>query len=89
MQPHVEQTCQIGTPDFSVPSLDALHQAGYNIVGIITAPDRKSGRGMKLQHSAVKKYALQTNGLSNGLMTHNCIMCTIIKVRVESNMTPR
>ena len=44
----------IGTPEFSVPSLQALHNAGYNIVGVITAPDRKSGRGMKLQHSAVK-----------------------------------
>jgi len=48
----------IGTPEFSVPSLQALHEAGYNIVGVITAPDRKSGRGMKLQYSAVKQYAL-------------------------------
>jgi len=49
----------IGTPEFSVPSLQALHNARYNIVGVITAPDRKSGRGMKLQHSAVKAYALK------------------------------
>ncbi|MFT5725750.1 MAG: methionyl-tRNA formyltransferase [Bacteroidia bacterium] len=49
----------IGTPEFSVPSLDALKSAGYNIVGVITAPDRKSGRGMKLQQSAVKQYAVE------------------------------
>ncbi len=48
----------IGTPDFSVPSLAKLLDAGYNIVGVITAPDRRSGRGMKLQQSAVKKFAL-------------------------------
>ncbi|MBO6517913.1 MAG: methionyl-tRNA formyltransferase, partial [Bacteroidia bacterium] len=52
----------IGTPDFSVPSLAKLVESGYNVVGVITAPDRKSGRGMKLQASAVKKYA-ESQGL--------------------------
>ena len=47
----------MGTPEFAVASLDALVQAGANIVGVITAPDRPAGRGMKLQESAVKKYA--------------------------------
>lgn len=47
----------MGTPEFAVASLDALVQAGYNIVGVITAPDKPAGRGMKLQQSAVKKYA--------------------------------
>ena len=47
----------MGTPEFAVASLDALMQAGYNIVGVITAPDKPAGRGMKLQQSAVKKYA--------------------------------
>lgn len=51
----------IGTPDFSVPSLDKLVTSGYNVVGVITAPDRKSGRGMKLQKSAVKQYAESKN----------------------------
>lgn len=51
----------IGTPEFSVPSLDALYKAGYQIVGVITAPDRKSGRGMKLQQSAVKQFAVENN----------------------------
>jgi methionyl-tRNA formyltransferase len=49
----------LGTPDFAVASLDALVQAGANIVGVVTAPDKPAGRGMQLQSSAVKKYALQ------------------------------
>ncbi len=48
----------MGTPEFAVASLDKLVQAGYNIVGVITAPDKPGGRGMELQQSAVKKYAL-------------------------------
>ena len=49
----------MGTPDFAVASLDALIQAGYHIVGVITAPDKPAGRGMELQQSAVKKYATE------------------------------
>lgn len=48
----------MGTPEFAVPSLDILYQSGYNIVGVITAPDRASGRGRKVKYSAVKQYAL-------------------------------
>jgi len=48
----------LGTPDFAVASLDALVQVGCNIVGVVTAPDKPAGRGMKLTESAVKKYAL-------------------------------
>jgi methionyl-tRNA formyltransferase len=51
----------MGTPDFAVASLEALVKARYNIVGVITAPDRPAGRGMKLQESAVKKYAVRHN----------------------------
>lgn len=51
----------MGTPEFAVVSLDALVKAGCNIVGVITAPDRPAGRGMKLSESAVKKYAVQHN----------------------------
>ena len=47
----------MGTPEFAVPSLDKLLQAGYNIVAVITAPDKPGGRGMNLLQSAVKKYA--------------------------------
>jgi len=51
----------MGTPEFAVASLDALLKAKYNIVGVITAPDRPAGRGRKLRQSAVKEYALQNN----------------------------
>lgn len=51
----------MGTPEFAVASLNALINAGYNIVGVITAPDKPSGRGMQLNESAVKKYALEKN----------------------------
>ena len=50
----------MGTPDFAVPSLEILHKAGYEIVGVITATDKLGGRGKnKLIESAVKKYALE------------------------------
>jgi methionyl-tRNA formyltransferase len=49
----------MGTPEFAVASLDALVNAGFNIVGVITAPDKPAGRGMKLTESAVKKYAVE------------------------------
>src|SRR5882672_5797679 len=49
----------MGTPEFAVASLDALVKAGYNIAGVITAPDKPAGRGMKMNESAVKKYAVE------------------------------
>ena len=49
----------MGTPEFAVASLDALVNAGCNVIGVITAPDKPAGRGMKLQESAVKKYAVE------------------------------
>jgi len=52
----------LGTPDFAVESLKALLQAGYNVVGVVTAPDKPAGRGQKLSESAVKQYA-QEQGL--------------------------
>ncbi len=52
----------MGTPEFAVASLDALVKAGFDIVGVITAPDKPSGRGLKLSESAVKQYAV-ANGL--------------------------
>lgn len=51
----------MGTPEFAVPSLDKLYGAGYNIVGVITAPDKPAGRGMKITVCPVKKYALEKN----------------------------
>lgn len=58
MQPRI---VFMGTPEFAVASLDALVKAGYNIVGVITAPDKPAGRGMKMNVSAVKKYASEHN----------------------------
>ncbi len=47
----------MGTPEFAVKSLDAILKADYNVVGVITAPDRPAGRGRKLRESAVKTFA--------------------------------
>ncbi len=49
----------MGTPDFAVGSLKHILEAGLNVVGVITAPDRPAGRGQKLQESAVKQFAVQ------------------------------
>jgi methionyl-tRNA formyltransferase len=51
----------MGTPEFAVPSLDLLYKEGYDIVGVVTAPDKPAGRGMKLSESEVKKYAVANN----------------------------
>ena len=49
-----------GTPDFAVKSLDAIY-SNFNIQSVVTTPDRKSGRGQKLNESDVKKYAQKQN----------------------------
>lgn len=51
----------MGTPDFAVASLDALVRANFNVVAVVTAPDKPAGRGQKLNESAVKKYAVEKN----------------------------
>ncbi len=48
----------MGTPDFAVASLQALVEGGYNVVAVVTMPDKPAGRGHQLQYSAVKQYAL-------------------------------
>jgi methionyl-tRNA formyltransferase len=48
-----------GTPQFAVPTLEALHSAGHEIALVVTQPDRPKGRGMELQFSAVKQKALE------------------------------
>lgn len=50
-----------GTPEFAATALAALHQAGHEIVLVLTQPDRPAGRGMQLQPSAVKQFALAHN----------------------------
>ena len=51
----------MGTPDFAVGSLEALNKAGYNIVGVVTVPDKPAGRGQKITYSPVKEYAMANN----------------------------
>lgn len=49
----------MGTPDFAVHTLKSIVEANYEVVGVITAPDKPAGRGRKLHESAVKKYATE------------------------------
>ena len=51
----------MGTPEFAVAPLDALIKNGYNVVGVVTVADKASGRGLKINESAVKKYAVEHN----------------------------
>ena len=51
----------MGTPDFAVEALRQLVEGGYNVVGVITMPDKPAGRGHKIQYSPVKQYALERN----------------------------
>lgn len=51
----------MGTPEFAVPALDVLVKNGYEVAGVVTAPDRPAGRGQQLHQSAVKQYALRHN----------------------------
>lgn len=51
----------MGTPDFAVGILDKIYTSGYNVVAVITAPDKPAGRGQKVSVSAVKTYALEKN----------------------------
>ncbi len=48
----------MGTPDFAVASLHAIREAGHHVVGVVTVPDRQTGRGLKVTYSPVKQYAL-------------------------------
>ena len=68
----------MGTPDFAVATLKTLVENNYNIVGVITAPDKPAGRGRQLNESAVKQYAksqnlniLQPTNLKNDLFLND------------------
>lgn len=50
-----------GTPEFAVASLDMLVKNGYDVVGIVTAPDKPAGRGLEIKMSAVKEFAFSKN----------------------------
>lgn len=49
----------LGTPEFAVKSLDSINKEGFNIVGVVTMPDKAAGRGHHFLHSPVKTYALE------------------------------
>ena len=51
----------MGTPDFAKESLEAIYKANYNIVGVVTNPDKPKGRGMKMVSSPVKEFSLEKN----------------------------
>lgn len=51
----------MGTPDFARDSLEAIYSKGYNIIGIVTNPDKPKGRGMKMVASPVKEFAIEHN----------------------------
>ena len=51
----------MGTPDFAKESLEAIYDAGHEILGVVTNPDRPKGRGMKMVASPVKEYAISKN----------------------------
>ena len=56
---HKTRVVFMGTPEFAVASLDALVKGGYKVVGVVTVADKPSGRGLKLNESPVKQYAVQ------------------------------
>ncbi|MEG1663713.1 MAG: methionyl-tRNA formyltransferase [Mucinivorans sp.] len=62
MNSHDLRIVFMGTPEFAAASLAKILECGYNVVGVVTVPDRQAGRGLQMQQSAVKKYALE-NGL--------------------------
>lgn len=51
----------MGTPDFAVPSLQILCDHGFEVVAVVTSPDKPAGRGLQIQESPVKKFAVSRN----------------------------
>jgi methionyl-tRNA formyltransferase len=87
----------MGTPDFAVAILDKLVQNSYNVVGVITAPDKPAGRGRKLQESAVKQYAVShhlpvlqpTNLKDEGFLEELKALDANLQIIVAFRMLPR
>ncbi|MGC6524770.1 MAG: methionyl-tRNA formyltransferase [Flavobacteriaceae bacterium] len=87
----------MGTPEFAVHILDGLVQQNYNVVGVITAPDRPAGRGQKVKQSAVKVYAQnhQLNVLQPDNLKHPDFIATLealdpdLQVVVAFRMLPQ
>ncbi|MEM7485204.1 MAG: methionyl-tRNA formyltransferase [Bacteroidota bacterium] len=87
----------MGTPDFAVGSLRGILDAGFNVVGVITAPDRPAGRGRKIQESAVKQFAIAkslkilqpTNLKSEGFLEELKALEANLNVVVAFRMLPK
>ena len=87
----------MGTPDFAVHILDGLVQQNYNVVGVITAPDRPAGRGQKIKQSAIKTYAelhklnvLQPENLKDPVFTKELeALAPDVQVVVAFRMLPK
>ncbi|MBC8046817.1 MAG: methionyl-tRNA formyltransferase [Fimbriimonadaceae bacterium] len=58
---HSLKIIYMGTPEFAVPGLQILVQNGFNVVAVITAPDKPAGRGLQIQQSPVKQFAIERN----------------------------
>lgn len=86
----------MGTPEFAVPSLKALVDHGFEVVGVITAPDKPAGRGQQIRFSAVKEYALSekltilqpTNLKDEGFLTQLRDLNANLQVVVAFRMLP-
>lgn len=87
----------MGTPEFAVTILDKLVQNDYNIVGVITSPDKPAGRGRKINKSAVKRYAeeksltvLQPTNLKDGdFLSELASLKANLQIVVAFRMLPR
>ena len=87
----------MGTPDFAVTTLKALVESNYNIVGVITAPDKPAGRGRQLNESAVKQYAQEvglnvlqpTNLKSEDFLTELKALKVNLQIVVAFRMLPK
>lgn len=87
----------MGTPEFAVTILKGLLEDKYNVVGVITAPDRPAGRGQKLRQSAVKEYAVSqgltvlqpTNLKSEDFLTELKALEANLQIIVAFRMLPK
>src|SRR5437868_14549923 len=85
-----------GTPEFAVPSLDILVKNGYNIIAVVTVPDKPAGRGQKIISSPVKEYAeqhglkiLQPSNLKDENFIHElCELKPDLQIVVAFRMMP-
>lgn len=58
---HKTRIVYMGTPEFAIAPLEELLKNGYKVIAVVTVPDKASGRGLKVNESAVKKYAVEHN----------------------------